>query len=129
MHFIRYIGPNARLDVSARGFWSPLDKSFTDIRVFHPQAASYANMSIPYLYRLHETRKKSEYNARVIYKCGKRYLHTTGILNHRWHGCRGGYIFTIPCFFGRRPKKQRDGLEIDRYNFVMWNLVMCEMRN
>ena len=44
----------------------PLDKSFTDISVFHPQAASYANMSIPYLYRLHETRKKSEYNARVI---------------------------------------------------------------
>ena len=43
-------------------------------------------------------------------------------------------IFTIPCFFGRRPKKQRDGLGIDRsnfvmYSFVMYSFVMREMRN
>ena len=32
------ISPNARLDVSCRSFWTPLDKVFTDVRVFHAQA-------------------------------------------------------------------------------------------
>ena len=39
------------------------------------------------------------------------------------------YFITIPCFFGRRPKKQRDGLGIDRYNFVMCNFVISNVWN
>ena len=30
-------GDQARLDVSARGVWTPFDKTFPDIRVSHPQ--------------------------------------------------------------------------------------------
>ena len=52
--------------VSARGFWTPLDKTYTDIRVFHPQAPSNASKTITQMYHHHETSKKREYNARVI---------------------------------------------------------------
>ena len=58
--------PNARLDVSCRNFWLPLDKVFTDVRIFHAQAPSNARMSVKNMYTHHETRKKAEYNARVM---------------------------------------------------------------
>ena len=33
-------GDQARLDVSARGVWTPFDKTFLDIRVSHPNCLS-----------------------------------------------------------------------------------------
>ena len=57
---------SARLDVSARSFWTPLGKAFTDIRVFHPQAPSNASKSITAMYHHHEQQKKRDYNLRVI---------------------------------------------------------------
>ena len=56
----------ARLDVSARSFWSPLDRAFVDIRVLHPQAQSNSNKTITQMYSSHERSKKTEYNARVL---------------------------------------------------------------
>ena len=56
----------ARLDVSARGMWSNLDRALVDIRVLHPQAPSNSNCSIKQMYHSHEHSKKYEYNARVI---------------------------------------------------------------
>jgi hypothetical protein len=56
----------ARLDVSARNFWTPLDRAFTDIRVLHPQAPSNSNKSITQMYRCHEQEKKRKYNARIV---------------------------------------------------------------
>ena len=56
----------ARLDVSSVGLWSPLQKNFMDIRVFHPNAPSYQSKSIQSLYKDHERRKKAAYNSRVI---------------------------------------------------------------
>ena len=56
----------ARLDVSARSFWSALDRAFVDIRVLHPQAPSNCNKSIKQMYHSHEVSKKYEYNDRVI---------------------------------------------------------------
>ena len=58
--------PNARLDVSCRSFWSPLDKVYTDVRIFHAQAPSNAKMTVKNMYKYHENRKKAEYNKRVI---------------------------------------------------------------
>ncbi len=57
---------NARLDVSCRSFWTPLDKVFTNVRVFHAQAPTNARMSVKSMYIHHENSKKAEYNARVI---------------------------------------------------------------
>ena len=56
----------ARLDVSARGLWGPMEKAFFDVRIFHPNAASNRSKSLPQLYNSHEMEKKRTYNQRVI---------------------------------------------------------------
>ena len=56
----------ARLDVSCVGLWSPLERTFFDIRIFHPGAPSYRNKSMKSLYSRHEKEKKRAYNSRVI---------------------------------------------------------------
>ena len=60
-------GDDARLDVSARSIWNPLERAFLDIRVFHPLAPSNkAHGTISSMYKSHETQKKAGYNARVL---------------------------------------------------------------
>ena len=56
----------ARADIHARGFWGQRQSAFFDVRVFHPNAPSYCNTSVPSLYRRHEAQKKREYGDRVI---------------------------------------------------------------
>jgi hypothetical protein len=60
------IKDGARLDVSARGIWTPLARAFLDIRVFNPQAQTNKSKSIAQAYIMHENQKKREYNSRVI---------------------------------------------------------------
>lgn len=60
------IAANARLDVSAVGVWSPYEKTYVDVRVFHPNAKSYADKNIGQLYKIHENEKKRAYNERVL---------------------------------------------------------------
>ena len=56
----------ARLDVSAVGFWRPQEKMFVDVRVFDPNCKTYKDMEPPLVYKKHENAKKVEYNDRVI---------------------------------------------------------------
>jgi hypothetical protein len=54
----------ARLDVSAIGFWRPQERIFLDVRVFDPNCHTYAGMD-PKMYMRsenHERSKKREYN-------------------------------------------------------------------
>ena len=60
------ITEEARLDVSCRGLWTPLDKAFVDIRVLNPNAMSNANKSIKSMYKCHEEAKKRAYNHRIL---------------------------------------------------------------
>ena len=55
----------ARSDIKAKGFWCRQQSAFFDIRVFHPNAPSYRNSSIPSLYRNQEQMKKREYGDRI----------------------------------------------------------------
>jgi len=55
----------ARLDISARGLWSPFQKSMFDVRIFHPNAKSYSSKPLNTLYKLHENLKKRDYGDRV----------------------------------------------------------------
>ena len=57
---------SARLDVSGIGIWGPMQKTFLDIRVMHPNAPSYINKDIPQVYKAHESEKKRTYNERII---------------------------------------------------------------
>ena len=59
-------GNEARLDISARGVWNPMDKTFFDIRVFHPGAKSNTASDMATVYKRHEDEKKRCYNDRVL---------------------------------------------------------------
>ena len=58
---LRYISAvvsdDARLGIVARGVWSTLDKTFFDVRVFHPGADSNAG-ALKKVYKKHEAEKK-----------------------------------------------------------------------
>ena len=56
---------NARPDVSGIGVWSPMERTFLDIRVMHPNSPSYIKKDIKALYRQHEKEKKRSYVERV----------------------------------------------------------------
>ena len=57
---------NARLDVAGNGVWGPMERTFLDIRVMHPNSPSYVNKDIRQIYEAHEMEKKRTYNERVI---------------------------------------------------------------
>ena len=60
------VADKARLDISAVGVWSTMERTFFDVRVFHPNSASYINTSPQQLYIRHEKEKKRMYNDRVL---------------------------------------------------------------
>ena len=60
------VSEKARLDVSAVGIWSPMERTFLDVRVVHPNAPSYKDKKIEKIYEQNEKEKKRTYNQRVI---------------------------------------------------------------
>ena len=56
----------ARLDISACGLLGPFQKTMFDVRIFHPNAASYKDRNISDLYKLHEKAKCRDYQQRVL---------------------------------------------------------------
>ena len=56
----------ARLDVSAVGVWSSFERTFLDIRVTNPGAASNSDKSVAKLLQLNEQEKIKKYNDRVL---------------------------------------------------------------
>ena len=46
--------------------WSPLDKTFMDVRIVHPNARSHRNTPLAKLLANNERAKKRQYNSRVI---------------------------------------------------------------
>jgi len=58
--------PDARLDIHARVFWSRQGSTFFDVRVCHPNAESYKDLTPQQIYRQHENGKKCMYTSRVM---------------------------------------------------------------
>ena len=56
----------ARLDISARGFWISGQKALFDIRVFNPIAKRYRDMTLNKCYDINEREKKKHYNERGL---------------------------------------------------------------
>ena len=56
----------ARLDVSAVGVWSPMERTFLDVRVVHPNCPTNRGKTIEKIYEKNEKEKKNSYNQRVI---------------------------------------------------------------
>ena len=57
--------PDARLDISVRGFWAREQSAFFDVRVCHPNADSYKNLTPEQIYKLHENDTKRLYSSRA----------------------------------------------------------------
>ena len=57
----------ARPDVSAVGVWSPMERTFLDVRVVHLNSPSYENKTAKQIYKQHENAKKREYNDRIMH--------------------------------------------------------------
>ena len=56
----------ARVDISARGFWRRGEKAFMDIRIFEPMAACHRNISLDAAHRRNEQEKIRAYEDRII---------------------------------------------------------------
>ena len=57
---------DARLDIHARGFWERHRSAIFDVRICHPNAASYRDLEPQQLYRTHENEKKRTYSRKVL---------------------------------------------------------------
>ena len=86
----------ARADIHARGFWGQRQSAFFDVRVFHPNAPSYCNTSVPSLYRRHEVQKKREYGDRVREVEQASFTPLVPVCDH-WRYGKGGNSF-LPLF-------------------------------
>ena len=53
------------MDISARGVWSTFERSFFDVRVCHPNAATNITLEAENLYRRNEAEKVKLYGDRV----------------------------------------------------------------
>ena len=56
----------ARLDISARGFWQDGAMAFFDVRVFNPFAKTHLKSKLEAVFDANENTKKAKYNQRVI---------------------------------------------------------------
>jgi hypothetical protein len=69
-HHFKYRSANkaddARLDVSAQGFWQRGQRVFADVRVFYPSAPRQLSTSLQQLHKNHEQEKRRCYNERII---------------------------------------------------------------
>ena len=57
---------DARLDISARGFWTRRQRAFFDIRICNPMAQSYQGKTLKEIHTKNEKDKMREYSERVI---------------------------------------------------------------
>ena len=57
---------DARLDISARGFWAKYQMAFFDVRVLDPNAKRYSAQNLRRCYINNEKEKKRQYNMRVL---------------------------------------------------------------
>ena len=58
--------PDARMDVFCLGLWGKLQKSYIDVRIFHPGDPSYRGKALKSLYKVQEAQKKRAYGRRII---------------------------------------------------------------
>ena len=76
----------ARLDISAAGFWAPAQRAFFDVRVFDLSTQKYRGLEVGKCFRRNEMEKKRHYNERVT--AVEKYIHAFGLFDNWWHGKR-----------------------------------------
>ena len=56
----------AKLDISARGVWCPMERVFFDVRVTHPNTRTSRNKSLRQIFKEQQQEKKIKYNNRIV---------------------------------------------------------------
>ena len=77
---------DARLDIHARGFWERQRSAFFDVRVCHPNADSYRDLTPTQIYKKHENEKKRQYAERVMEIEHAGSVYSPSFQDHRWNG-------------------------------------------
>ena len=75
---------NARLDVSALGFWCRDQRAFFDIRDFDPVAPSHAHQSLDAAHSKQENEKHRQYEDRILH-VEHASLNSSSVHNSRWN--------------------------------------------
>jgi len=76
----------ARLDVKARGFWGlRQQEAYFDVRVFHPNAASYRSLQLDSCYKRHEREKRRVYLLVCVIFCCTIVHHRGGCCSSALH--------------------------------------------
>ena len=104
---------DARVDISARGFWTRGQRAFFDIRIFDPTARSHRNLSLEAAHRRNEQEKSRAYEERIL---------------HVDHGSFTPLVFTTSggmaprarVFYGRLAEVLADRRQQPRSNVVSW---------
>ena len=78
-------GEKSRLDVSAVGIWSPMERTFMDVKIVHPNAPSHKNKDLNQIFKESETKKKHKYNQRVM-QVEKATFTPPNFLDYGWNG-------------------------------------------
>ena len=60
------VAEKARLDVSGVGVWGTHERTFLDVKIFHPNCQSFVDMEIGKAYVHHQNIKKNKYKERVL---------------------------------------------------------------
>ena len=76
--------PDARLDIHARGFWERQRSVIFDVRVCHPNADSYRDLTPKQIYKKHDNEKKRQYAERVVETLTPLVFTTTGGMADEW---------------------------------------------
>ena len=95
------VDKEARLDISARGFWMRGQKVFCDVRVFNPLTKCYRTKTLAKVHELNEKEKKVKIRSQGS-GSGERFLHAARV------SCFGGMSRECSLFFKRLSEKFAD---------------------
>ena len=115
---------DARLDISARGFWMRGQKVFCDVRVFNPLTKCYRTKTLAKVHELNEKEKKVKYAARVVEV-------ENGSFTPLVFSCFGGMSFECGNLYNKVAEKiaeKRDICASVAKNWIRTKLSFCLLR-
>ena len=103
----------ARLDISANGFWIKGQKAFFDVRVFNLFASRYNNQNLNKCFKNNEEEKKRSYNERVLQVQNGSFTPLVFSIN-------GGMGRECKCFYQRLAGLLSEKRHVDHNIVINW---------
>ena len=103
----------ARVDISARGFWRNGQKAFFDIRIFDPMAACHRGITLDAAHKRNEQEKKRAYEDRVQHV-------DQGSFTPLVFTTSGGMGPMAKCFYSALADKLSDKKNQPRNHIIAW---------